>query len=235
MVIFKVVTTLLLCRRFGDHYPLYRGGIDGSSCRQERCGNLASPQYPFLAGVGPAWKPGGRMLKTTMLYAAEQEENHQLDDAFYDIENVTENKMMELRKGGIHLTNAVRQIYVDYEDCLKDLDNRVEVLEKEKERLKLEKTYVKVAHQCFTSYIRTGSLTVKFTDEEDETSLGHQRYMLAKEVKENFDKDLFAEKVAKYGFVYLEEPQSQRGSYRGKVYREVSFTLGLLSESSASD
>jgi len=131
MVFFKVVTTLLLCRRFGDQYSFYRGGIDGSSCRQERCGNMASPQYPFLAGVGPACKPGGRLLETTTLYAAE---NYQLDDAvyqlFFGIKNVTENKM-ELRKGGIHLTNAVRQMYVDYEDCLKDLDNQVEALAKE--------------------------------------------------------------------------------------------------------
>jgi hypothetical protein len=174
--------------------------------------NMSAPRT-FFVGV-----------KKTDMSADENPSVEEVDfKSIYEIESVNEMKLMELRKAGIHLTNAMRTLQVDYEQDLATLDSQMKTLDSQKESKKLEKAYVKLAYELMKRYTRTGDLVLTFHRDRDE--LYQQVYTLFE--GGSFENDLFDTCLAKYGMYYMGHK---------RVYSEAKVTLGLLPESpSASD
>ena len=61
--------------------------------------------------------------------------------AIYDIDGMDEQKLDDLRKGGLPLTKAMRNLQLEHEKEITELDHEVQSLEKMIENLKREKDY----------------------------------------------------------------------------------------------
>lgn len=151
-------------------------------------------------------------------------------EAIYEIENVNENKAIELRKAGIHFTNALRNLQLDYEEELADLNNQIKLLKKQQKDLNLKAIHAEFAYEMFRHYTRTGSLTFKFRDDDKACETSNELHNLYQQSKKDafsskaFDEELFKLSIAKYGFEHIEHSFYYRG--------DLAIKLGLLSESS---
>lgn len=77
--------------------------------------------------------------------------------ALYNIERFDKEENL---KAGVKLTQQIRQLTVDYEAELKEIDESILFLQKKRK-------LVKLAHQCFENYTKTGRLSLIGKKDDD--------------------------------------------------------------------
>ena len=133
-----------------------------------------------------------------------------LQAAIYDVQGVKEQHLTEVRKTGLELTMAVRNMEVEHKKELEKIDATIKAAT-------LKKAYTELAFLCFKRYVKNGSLEFKFVftanDEDEEeraeedtdqseflTDAEHFAGMTDESV---FNKEVLETCLAKYGFVYV--------------------------------
>jgi hypothetical protein len=138
--------------------------------------------------------------------------------AIYDVANFLDQQTSELRKAGVQLTKAMRNLEVEQQAEIEFLDELIAVT-------KRKKKYVKFAYKCFKWYTANGTLSWTFSKESNQ----ELHYEEVKELFTNkFDRDLFNRCIAKHGFVYIKSGEDSDDYSRNKYKLE----LGFFSEES---
>ena len=129
-----------------------------------------------------------------------------LQATIYDVQSVKEQHRTELRKAGLELTRAMRNLKVEHGTELRDIDATIKAAVRKKK-------YVQLAFECCKRYVQTGSLSFEFEDEDD-LWCGTGKDVFD---KNDFDLDLFKSCIAKHGFVYVSHEARYLGTRKLKL------------------
>jgi hypothetical protein len=143
--------------------------------------------------------------------------------AIYDVASVVEQQSSEMRKAGVQLTKAMRNLEVAHQA---DLDNLDEVISATKRK----KKYVEFAYRCLKLYTSKGTLTWTFTKESNQLMYEELSDWFATPSK--FDKDLIDSCLAKHGFVYIKcKGDGRKINYNSNQDESYKLELGLFPSS----
>ena len=125
--------------------------------------------------------------------------------AIYDIDGMDEQKLDDLRKGGLPLTKAMRNLRVEHDKDISKLDQEVQSVMKKIEDLEREKDYRKLALNFLLHYIATGRLAILICKDDDNLIGDTARIKNSTRLESyyedgTFDPALCKRCFAKYGF-----------------------------------
>jgi hypothetical protein len=156
--------------------------------------------------------------------------------SIYDIENVTDQNLNELRNAGVHLTTAMRNLQLEHKAELDDLDLQIDSLDGligslkgQIEGLKKEKECNKLAVRFLNHYI-TGALKLELYDQRKPEWLqsNEEKLVVSDYKNDDVDEELFKKCFAKHGFEYIDYGYIMRpNTYTGDISVDMSVDISV--------